>query len=207
MTTRLMPFLAAASVPLLLAAVPASAAVLVSNLDQPVRGTTVVADDLWASQGFTTDSLARTLSSVTLVLGSATAGATLFAELHVADPTGALIASFALPDLSGALAEVTLLPGGPTTLDPGTTYYIVIGATGGSFGWSYAEGNMQSGAGSIADYRYSSDLGASWGPGGFENPYLIEVATEAVPEPGNWALMIAGFGLIGLSLRRQIAIA
>lgn len=29
----------------------------------------------------------------------------------------------------------------------------------------------------------------------------------AVPEPGSWALMIGGFGLVGLSLRRRAAVA
>lgn len=33
------------------------------------------------------------------------------------------------------------------------------------------------------------------------------VAANAVPEPATWALMIAGFGLVGLSLRRRIAVA
>ena len=36
----------------------------------------------------------------------------------------------------------------------------------------------------------------------------VSLATEAIPEPASWALMIAGFGLIGAAMRRRcIAIA
>lgn len=36
------------------------------------------------------------------------------------------------------------------------------------------------------------------------NPfYLRQLATAAVPEPAVWALLISGFGLVGLSLRRR----
>ena len=33
--------------------------------------------------------------------------------------------------------------------------------------------------------------------------YVIQITATAVPEPASWALMIGGFGLIGLSVRRQ----
>lgn len=35
--------------------------------------------------------------------------------------------------------------------------------------------------------------------------FLGEAATAPVPEPGNWALMIAGFGLTGAAMRRRAA--
>ncbi len=34
-------------------------------------------------------------------------------------------------------------------------------------------------------------------------PVIVRVITAAVPEPGTWAMFIAGFGLIGAQLRRR----
>ncbi|MFM9852797.1 MAG: PEPxxWA-CTERM sorting domain-containing protein [Sphingomonadaceae bacterium] len=60
------------------------------------------------------------------------------------------------------------------------------------------------GNGTFANSRIQS------GPGvqsvtGIRHVYGIEI-TNAVPEPGTWAMMLAGFALIGLRIRRRAAI-
>jgi hypothetical protein len=39
--------------------------------------------------------------------------------------------------------------------------------------------------------------------GAADGPVIVRVITAAVPEPGTWAMFIAGFGLIGAQLRRR----
>lgn len=39
----------------------------------------------------------------------------------------------------------------------------------------------------------------------FDNVYAETVSTGAVPEPASWAMMIVGFGIVGLARRRQRA--
>jgi hypothetical protein len=35
------------------------------------------------------------------------------------------------------------------------------------------------------------------------NPFYLRQTAPSVPEPATWALLIAGFGMIGVSLRRR----
>ena len=47
-----------------------------------------------------------------------------------------------------------------------------------------------------------------WGPDGYEVGldnirYDVRPLTSAVPEPTSWALMIVGFGVAGMGLRRR----
>lgn len=54
----------------------------------------------------------------------------------------------------------------------------------------------------------TDDGGASFYAGyrGF-NGIAVSLSGGAVPEPASWALMIAGFGLVGAAMRRRVAIA
>ncbi len=54
-------------------------------------------------------------------------------------------------------------------------------------------------------HRRGTRVVDSAGTGGTSDP-LVELPAHAVPEPGTWALMIAGFGLAGTALRRRIRI-
>ncbi|MCW2412444.1 MULTISPECIES: lamin tail domain-containing protein [unclassified Sphingobium] len=66
-----------------------------------------------------------------------------------------------------------------------TNSQFVYSATGDAFGSAYASGAQ-------------SDLA---------NPGRFATQTAAVPEPATWAMMIAGFGLIGLRARRSRKVA
>jgi hypothetical protein len=102
-----------------------------------------------------------------------------------------LLTTFTAPDVSGALGVQTFTPEQSVDLDPNTTYYLILGVSGaGSFSWAYAQGNNATGPGSLQDFAYSTDQGASWGAYDSVNPYKIavDVQPQAVPEPSTLAL-------------------
>lgn len=186
----------------------AAASVLLTNLGEPVRGTTALAGDLWAAQSFQNDGSASQLVSIRTMMGAADGSPDAFAELRQGSSSGAVLATFAMPGLAGAISARTLSPLGSVLLAPNATYFLIMGVRGaGSFGWSYAEGNASAGTGFFQNYEYSFDQAASWTNYGSDNPYLMEVnvAGGIVPEPAVWALMIAGFGLVGAAMRRTRA--
>lgn len=83
-------------------------------------------------------------------------------------------------------------------------------ATNGLLGAPGTTYNMPGGVGLEANDMAQVDLFNPWrinvrmtagSPGD-----LIRVITAVVPEPRSWALMLAGFGLIGLSMRRSPAV-
>jgi hypothetical protein len=188
---------------------PAQAVTLVSNIGEQIRATTTLDSSLWAAQSFVNDGSVWSLSNIRAVLGGEADNPTLVAELYKGTTSGALLTSFTLPGLSGGQSIRTLLPHNAVTLTPGDTYWLVLGVIGGgSFGFSYAEGNNQTGLGAIGGYQYSFDQGGSWGSIGSDNPYLFEVnvaALGAIPEPAGWAMMIVGFAMIGAVARRRVS--
>lgn len=179
----------------------AHADVLVDNLLEPQRGTTLVDSGLWVAQSFITAGNPVTLQSIELWLGLRDGDPAITAELR-ADSAGgpaAALAVFSLPSLSAGLTRIELLPSVPQiSLAAGTTYWIVLGVNGaGSFGWTYAEGNNQAGPGTLGNYGYSSDGGAGWAAFGTDDPYLLRVnVAPAVPEPASVALLLAGITLL-----------
>ena len=179
----------------------ARADVLVDNLLEPQRSTTLVDSGLWVAQSFVTAGAPVMLQSIELWLGLRSGNPAITAELR-ADSAGgpaAALAAFGLPPLSAGLTQIELLPSVPQlNLAAGTKYWIVLGVSGaGSFGWTYAEGNNQTGPGSLGDYSYSSNGGAGWGAFGTDNPYLLRVnVAPAVPEPASVALLLAGIALL-----------
>lgn len=44
---------------------------------------------------------------------------------------------------------------------------------------------------------------STWGTLALDSIELVEIEAPAVPEPATWAMLIAGFGLIGATLRRR----
>jgi len=190
--------------------VPISAAradILVDNLLEPQRGTTIVTADFWAAQSFVTAGSAVTLQSVELWLGRRDGDPLLTAELRADSASGpaATQASFGLPLLAPGATQIELLPSlPPVALAANSTYWIVLGVTGaGSFGWTYAEGENQTGPGALGNYNYSSDGGASWTSYGNLNPYLVRVNVTAVPEPAGVATLLAGMALIAALRQRR----
>ena len=172
-----------------------TAAVLVSNIEQPTRSTTEISSTLWAAQAFSTDPSSYRLDSIDLVLGNRVGLSPVVAELRsdVSGP-GVLLATFTLASLSaGSPVVVTLSPDSLVNLAPASTYWVVMGLGGtGAFGWSYAEGNASVGPGSLGAYAYSVDAGAAWGSVGTDNPYHLRVEVTPIPEPTSALLVLAG---------------
>ncbi len=75
-----------------------------------------------------------------------------------------------------------------------------------------SEGVRSTGGSTHNNYLVNSAFGSGvvirWGPDGYEVGldnirYTTRELTGAVPEPGTWAMMIAGFGMVGAGLRRR----
>ena len=114
-------------------------------------------------------------------------------------------------DLDGDFADILKIDraGAGVQVAAGATYKMLISADAGSqpFGpaWFYE----------LNDVRFSYGGGESlvrtiWGDlptsGRIDYGFRTYVDT-AVPEPGTWALMLAGFGGVGAALRRRRAVA
>lgn len=184
-----------------------ASSVLVSNLAEPTRATSALDVGLWAAQSFSTDANSYNLVDIMALLGGATGGPLVVAELRQDTPTGALLTTFAVPDLTGAVAVKTLTPLLGVSLSPSTTYWLILGVSNsGGFGWSYAEGNNWVGPGALSFFGYSTDQGASWGAFDIFNPYQIavDVSSSTVPEPST---LVAGLSALlvasGFRFRRR----
>ena len=206
---KLHPLACAALIAALLPGAPARAAVLVDNLLEPQRGTTDVDSSLWAAQSFVTAAEAVNLQSIQLWLGQRVGEPLITAELRAGSASGpaATLATFSLVPLGVGATEIRLLPSTPQIeLTAGTTYWIVLGVPGaGSFGWTYAEGNNQTGPGVLSSFNYSTNGGASWVDFGADNPYLVRVNVTPVPEPATAFTLLAGLALLIALRRRQRA--
>ena len=206
---KLHPLVCAAAIAASASAVRAD--VLVENLLQPQRDTTVIDTALWAAQSFVTAADAVRLQSIELWLGQRMGDPIITAELR-ADSAGgpaAALATFGLPVLGVGATQIELLLSVPQLeLVAGTMYWIVLGVDlggggVGSFGWTYADGNNQSGPGSLGNYNYSTDGGTNWASFGADNPYLVRVNVTAVPEPASALTLLAGMALLVALRRRQ----
>lgn len=97
-----------------------------------------------------------------------------------------------------------------TNANAGT--YTNVGALGFSFsrldriGFDIS-GRTRNAFMSIGDNFYSVDLGTGNGTfiGGLDAENLTGFTAAGVPEPASWAMLIAGFGLVGASMRRRTA--
>jgi hypothetical protein len=43
----------------------------------------------------------------------------------------------------------------------------------------------------------------TWGTGAHADSFTLQIGPAGVPEPSTWALMLAGFGLIGFAAMRK----
>jgi hypothetical protein len=174
----------------------------------------------WISQSFT-PGVTGTLDRIDLQIfrrasddlrfrfGSGEAIAGNYVELVTFDVLAANV-----PTTEGGLFSVDLSSYG-LKLQAGSLYSVILSSTQtgsfGQFGWTIGEitsGGVEISAPPYAGGRAfaSTDQGATWGTRGVDRP-LRTWMTAAVPEPASWALMITGFGLAGMAMRRRRAAA
>jgi hypothetical protein len=156
--------------------------ILIDNLSEPERDRTLIIttpfESLWAAQTFATDARRYQLNSIETFLGELTGSPTIVAELREGNsPTGTLLATFSLSIPTGEPAVVALTPSQIVTLEPSSSYTLVLGIPDeGSFTWPYADTNNWLGEGSIGNYHYSEDLGQTWANFGSDFPYFLRVS-------------------------------
>ncbi len=169
--------------------------VVITNLAEPFRATTEIGNNpnpvsppsgatewSWAAQSFTTDAMSYALTRIDIIGGDSSADPVIVAELRSnnAGQIGVLITALTTSDFTGPPAARTLTPVLAVTLDPSTTYWVVLGSEApgdGTLGWSYANSNNSVGTGVIAQYADSQDSGMTWSYG-TDLPFFIQVVAE-----------------------------
>ncbi|WP_235890493.1 PEPxxWA-CTERM sorting domain-containing protein [Sandaracinobacter neustonicus] len=81
-----------------------------------------------------------------------------------------------------------------------------------TYNWTFGMTNDGGVTSTYIDYpggvnRLSEDHGLSWTQAAADRGFRTWVDAGAVPEPASWALMIAGFGIVGAAARRRRAAA
>jgi hypothetical protein len=182
--------------------------VLVSNLSEPFRGNTPIANpEYWGAQSFYTSGSFFDISSIDVIGGNAANSPDVVAELRLATgalgdidmSAGGLIGTFSAPDMTGALAVRSFTPVGSINLAPSTKYWFMLGANSGAYDWSYANTNFSTGPGALGNFAQSSDAGASWTHYDNAFPFFVQVnGLSSIPEPAG--LVAIGIGFISLFL-------
>lgn len=128
-------------------------------------------------------------------------------------PSGNTVPGFGLPGLNAVLTP------GTSPINPGATTWAQLGASSGacfqgvgqgcgSTGWIQATytiaaaGTYRLGFGvtNISDTSFDSGLAFT---SSIVDGEIVDPVNPAIPEPSSWAMMIAGFGLVGAMARRR----
>ena len=182
----------------------ARAEVLYDNLGAVTTGTDPVLGFGPLADSFSTGSQALTFNSVTILIDGNPAGTGLTGITLNADngtSPGAVIAGGAFPDSFTSATLMPLTATGSISLAANTRYWIELTSLDNSsvnWAWSFDT----SGVG-VAGEFFSNQTGVHPNTGG---PYQMEViGTSSVPEPATWAMMLVGFGGLGVFMRRRSA--
>ena len=137
--------------------------IVLNNITNATGGSETATGTTWLTAGFKTDSSTYVLSSVTLLLANTTAGAAtlqLYSDggLEPGSPLATLISP---STYSSTLAFTTFAASG-ITLSANTTYWLVLKATSGAFGWAWTTDSTGTGSGFLYTWGTTPDSGASW---------------------------------------------
>ena len=100
---------------------------------------------------------------------------------------------------NGGLATLMRLS---TQLNAGVTYNIVVGGAGMNATLAGSGGGGGGGSFHYAAARLLSQNIASTKGNGYVE-FTLDRVLDPIPEPASWALMLAGFGLIGTTMRQR----
>lgn len=137
--------------------------------------------------------------------GFATLGSFTVARSNVPTAAQSFAGSLVSVDVSSLAFDVA----------PGTVFSIMLGAGVQQIGnnrYAWVLGESADGSDGntlqLAVYangfnQLSDNGGATWSVSGVDRTFRTWVDTGVVPEPGSWAMLIAGFGLTGAVMRRR----
>lgn len=136
-------------------------------------------------------------------------GGTHFAWLFTARtvPSGDTSPGFGLPPNSSTLSPTTsaIIPGGPVWAQLGGSSGACFNSGCGYTGWINSLFTINTAGSYSLRFGVSNFLDGSFESGlAFAGAQLngVPIDTGAVPEPATWAMMLLGFGAMGVSLRR-----
>jgi len=180
--------------------------VLSDNLSTSVYAYESVTTTRWVTASFGTDGMSYDLNSVTLQMYLAIEGvaeADIYTDKSL--QPGSLVGVLTSPDsYPTSDANVTFTASG-ITLNPNSTYWLVLKAISGEFDWAWTMDDAGSGVGFQHTFGHSSDSGKTWdtydiNTGVYDiSPLKMRVEGTPVPVPPGLLLL----GLVRLAALRR----
>lgn len=183
----------------------ASAATVVSNFGEIGSGGLTITSGFASGQALSTPATGPgwTLDSLTFTLRETATGGSMTVALYSdasGDPGSLLATLTGASPSGGTFTDYTYIPTSSFTLNPNSTYFVVLSATSPS-DYEWLETNTaESGdpGWTIADIS-RRDVGGTPFNG---SPLRMEVNATAVPEPSGVLLSLAGLGSLVIRRRR-----
>lgn len=160
----------------------------------------------------------RLAFGVALALAAGSAGATTYTLPTNGAPVGSLVGSsfadvfnfnlLAPSNIAGIGQSVSMTfsfppPFGTVVLPPVTFTSVSLLDSGNHIIWSSGSPSANfsfTGSSLAADIYHLNVVGTASGYGG---GYAVSLMAAPVPEPGEWAMMLAGLGIVGIMARRR----
>jgi hypothetical protein len=120
--------------------------------------------------------------------------------------SGNALYTSAIQTITGSMLTTTYSSG--ISLTPGQQYIAFVtpnpgGVALGGSGYGFMAGNLRYGANNFRYAVFDPSKPGNWGPRFGDAQFHADFSAGAVPEPANWAMLIAGFGLVGAAMRRR----
>ncbi len=183
-----------------LAAAPGAWAqvVLSDNLASTSGGRSVNLDTGWSAARFITDAQTYKFTSAVLLMSgiaSPVAQVDVYSDSRANRP-GAPLGTLISPGAFSTSLEQKTFTSAGIPLAANSAYWVVLKATSGGLGWSYTYDPNGTGVGFSGGSSDTLDAGVTWNSS--QSPsYQMQVNVDAIPEPGQWAMMgmtLAGVG-------------
>jgi hypothetical protein len=124
-------------------------------------------------------------------------------------PTGNTVPGFGLPGLNATLSpsSTPIIPGGPVWAQLGGSSGDCFAAGCGYTGWIQATYTIATAGNYRIGFGVTNSIDGAFQSGMAFTSSIVDGEvidpTPAIPEPSTWAMLIAGFGLVGAAARRR----